>query len=376
MAVDVSVVAPDDYDDLAAFLAAFPAARPSSKATWMTRLRAWWDLNPVFEESMPRGWIIRDDGKIGGFFGSLPLKVQLGGREWQAFGALHWRVLPAYRGRSLVLRLRPLDAHKEAVHFSTTPKAERVPLLKRLGYQPIPRGAGTELQSHFIVDVQKFVRGPARSRSRLFRGPSAIVAAPGLAAVQAVRTRALARSAQAQVRDVAKADASFDDLWQRTRTRYANTNVRTAQLLNWYCFAIQPTDKKLLGFYERDLLLGYMVLWLRKEPNRRVIECVDLWIDPAAGEGRVLAALAAKAVAYARETGFERVIFPHFDTATALLYRGLGLLQGPRWAKREYLKGPAQAIEGLAVDNSYFVWAQGDYGLGPQPDEPGDEGDS
>jgi hypothetical protein len=361
MPVEVAVVRADDYEELASFMAAFPGVRACSIPGWRSRLRAWWDANPAFDESIPRGWLVRDNGKIGGFFGSLPLKIQVGGREMQAFAATSWRVLPAYRGKSMSLKLRQLDAHRQALHFSTTPKPERVPLLRRLGYQPIPRGPRTELQSHFILDFEKFLRGPAHSR--LFHGIGARIAAPVLAAVQAFRTRALTRFASADVRDLAHADASFDDLWQRTRTRYANTNIRTAELLNWYCFAIAPADKRLLGFYERDRLLGYLVLWMKKEPVRQFLECVDLWIDPAAGQARVLAGLVAKAVACARKERFERIIFPHFDTATASLYGSVGLLEGPVWKKREFLRAPRDVMEGITLENSYFVRAQGDYGL-------------
>ena len=366
MAAEIAVVSASDYDDLAAFLASFPAVRPASSASWLECLRAWWDRNPAFDESLPRGWVVRDAGRIGGFFGLLPLKFQVGEDERQAFGALHWYVLPAYRGRSLALRLRALDTQKHAIHFSTTPKPDRLPLLKRLGYQPIPRGPGTELQSHFILDGRKFFAGPARNP--MLRGAGAVVAAPLLSALQGLRTRELARAADADVRDLARADAAFDDLWQRTRRRYANTNIRTAQLLNWYCFSIQPSDKKLLGFYEGGVLLGYMVLWLKREPTRQVIECVDVWIDPAAGEARVLAALVAAAVRCARDAGFERVIFPHFTTTTAALYRRLGLLQGPRWTRREFFKAPPDLAGQIGVENSYFVWAQGEYGLSPKRD--------
>src|SRR2546428_7388662 len=114
MPVDVSLVSPDGYEDLASFMASFPAVRASSKASWRSRLRAWWDLNPAFDESMPRGWVVRDDGKIGVFFGSLPLKLQVGGRARQAFAALYWRVLPAYRGRSLGLTLPRPDTPQHA----------------------------------------------------------------------------------------------------------------------------------------------------------------------------------------------------------------------------------------------------------------------
>lgn len=363
MPIEVAVVGPDDYERLAAFLAEFPARRPASAARWLALLRAWWDRNPAFDESLPRGWVVREDGRIGGFFGSLPLKFQAGFREVRAFAALHWYVLPAYRGQSLQLRLRPLDLHKQAIHFSTTPKADRLPLLKRLGYRPIPRGPGTELQSHFLLDVRKFLGRQARAR--LLRGPGAAVAAPVLALAQAYRTRRLVRQGEENVRVLSRADASFDDLWQRTRTRYANTNVRTAELVNWYCFTVVPSDKTLLGFYERDVLLGYMILWRKTDPGRRFLECVDLWIDPSAGEARVLAGLVSKAIACARDDRAERVIFPHFDTAMAERYRDLGLLQGPRWTKREFFKAPPQVMADITVENSYFVWAQGDYGLAP-----------
>jgi hypothetical protein len=181
--------------------------------------------------------------------------------------------------------------------------------------------------------------------------------------VQALRLRGLGKSDGGEVRNVPKADAAFDDLWRRTRTRFANTNVRTAKMLNWYCFAIQPVEKTLLGYYDRGTLVGYIVLWTKKDPNRQFIECVDLWIDPAAGEPRVLDGLVARAVDYTRESGSDRILFPHFDTATGSLYSALGLLQGPSWKKREYVKGPKDVMATITVDNSYFVRAQGDYGL-------------
>jgi len=82
-----------------------------------------------------------------------------------------------------------------------------------------------------------------------------------------------------------------------------------------------------------------------------------------AGEARVLAGLVAEGAASARRGGFERVLFPHFDARTARLYGELGLLRGPAWAKREYVKGPRPLLDGLTPDRTYFVRAQGDYGL-------------
>lgn len=359
--IDVAVAGPDDYPELASFMAGFPGVKVRDVHGWLSRLRAWWDLNPAFDDSLPRGWILRDRGVIGGFFGSIPLRIQLEGGETTAFAATSWRVLPEHRGRSIGLKLRQLQAHKDALHFSTTPLEELVPLLKRLGYRQIERGPGTDRQSQFILDFEKFWRDRARG-TRLV-GRMAKLAAPALAALQSARTRGLGRSVPGDVKDLLAADRTFDDLWQRTRGRFANTNVRTAEMVNWYCFAMQPCDRTLLAYYDRGTLGGYLVLLTKEEPNRRFMECVDVWIDPAAGEATVLAALVTKAIDCARRSACERVIFPHFDSRTASLYARLGLLAGPAWKKREYVKGPPALLQAIRADNSYFVRAQGDYGL-------------
>ena len=359
--VGIAVVRADDYEELAGFMAAFPDVKVRTPADWRSRLAAWWDLNPAFQEAFPRGWILRDDGRITGFFGSIPLRVQLGGRPATAFGATSWRVLPEYRGKSINLKLRQLAAHKEDVHFATTPREEIVPLLERLGYRQIRRGEGSEFQSQIILDFEEFLR--SRYRDLAVKKPIAKLGAPFLDAFQALRVRGLRDSGRADVREIARADQTFDELWQRTRARFANTNVRTAEQVNWYCFAKQPAEKKLFAFFEGGELLGYMILLVKADDDRRLMECVDVWIDPAAGEERVLAGLVAKVAESARDGAFERVLFPHFDSALARLYGRLGLLRGPAWRKREYIKGPRHLMETITADNSYFVRAQGDYGL-------------
>jgi hypothetical protein len=356
---DVAVVRPDDYEELASFMAGFPGVRPLDVAGWRSRLATWWDANPAFEESFPRGWLLRDNGTIGGFFGSIPLTVQLAGEEATAFSPTSWRVFPQYRGKSLSMKLLQLETHKEHLHFSTTPQKEMVPLLTRLGYRPIPRGETARHQSLLILDAEKFLR--IRFRDGLLGKTLTLVGAPVFAAVQSIRTRRL--KAEGEVRELSWADEAFDDLWQRTRSRFANTNVRTADMVNWYCFAMKPVRKKLLASYEGGTLLGYMILIIVEDPGRRFLECVDVWIDPAAGEERVLAGLVAKAKECAVHGAFERLLFPHFDPRTAALYGDLGLIRGPAWQRREYIKGPRDLMDTITLENSYFVRAQGDYEL-------------
>ena len=126
--VEVAVVQPEDYEALATFMASFPGVKARTVDAWRNRLRYWWDLNPAWDASLPRGWMLRDDGRIGGFFGSVALQMQVQGEPVRVFGATSWRVLPEHRGRSLGLKLKQLEVHKENLHFSTTPREDLLPL--------------------------------------------------------------------------------------------------------------------------------------------------------------------------------------------------------------------------------------------------------
>ena len=91
--LQVTCVVPADYAELAAFLASFPDDETGSADAWLDRMRAWWDLNPAFEDSMARGWVLRYDDRIVGFFGSIPRRFRLGGRETTVFASTTWRGL-------------------------------------------------------------------------------------------------------------------------------------------------------------------------------------------------------------------------------------------------------------------------------------------
>ncbi len=358
---ELSTVRTGDYEELASFLANFPGQEKHSPHWWLSRLRAWWDLNPAFAGSFSRGWLLRDKSRIVGFFGAIPWKMQLSGKESIAFGGTTWRMLPEFRGMGMALKSRQMDEHKEVLHMSVNTRREIIPLVKLLRYQEIDRGAGADKQSLLVVDFKKVLRG------KFGNGAADAIAtkifAPCAAALQSLRTRHLRQSTGLTVKELSRADESFDRLWERTRARFVNTNVRTAATVNWYCFSIEAFRKKLLGCYDGDRLVGYMILLREESPAMRAFECVDLWMDAEADEEKILAALVAKAEQCARENGFDRVVFPHFNQHTAALYARLGLLARPAWKRNEYFKAPPHIAGNITSANSYFVGAQGDFGV-------------
>lgn len=356
---EVFPVLPADYEELSGFLRDFPGFQQRTQKFWFRRLRFWWDLNPAFSEKFSRGWLFRDQGRIVGFFGATPLKLQLSGKETTVFAGSTWRVLPEYRGMSMALKSRQMEEHKEVLHMSVKTRQEIVPLLKLLRYQAVHRSE--KQQSLLVTDFAKVMRGKFQQKpgGALIAGMLSPIGYAG----QALRTLRMTQLANKNVKEVTKADGAFDALWQRTKNRYANTNVRTAEVINWYCFSIEELRKTLLGYYEGDKLLGYMMFFPDESPTMKALDCVDLWIDPSGPQQTVLASLVAKAGACARAKGFDRVVFPHFNSEIASLYESLGLMQRPAWKLNEFFKGPAHLTENILPENTYFVGAQGDVGL-------------
>lgn len=358
---EISPVSLKDYAALSIFLADFPDDETGSAQAWLNRMRTWWDLNPAFHETITRGWLLREQGEIVGFLGSIPWKFQLDGHETTVFAGTTWRVLPEYRGMSFALKRRQMDEQEDVLHFSTTPRAEVARMLTKLGYAPMGSGRDDEAYSAIVLNVEKLLRSKLNGR------PSgrtiAQCAAPPLKALQRVRLRRLRRCAHEKARELHHADSAFDDLWERTRARYPSTHVRTAEAINWYCFSSPELRKSLLGYFDGDRLAGYMVLQSVERRSLRIFECVDLWIEPGPRREVILGALVEKARLRAAVMCFDLVHLPHFDRTTATAYRRLGLLQrsGPR--RPGYYLGPTELMNQLTPANSYFVLAEGDYGL-------------
>jgi hypothetical protein len=76
-----------------------------------------------------------------------------------------------------------------------------------------------------------------------------------------------ALSAGLTIREVERFDAAFDALWRAAAVRWPCAVVREARFLEWQ-FMRQPGKKfDVLGLYDGEQLLGYVVLFFRK-PER------------------------------------------------------------------------------------------------------------
>ncbi len=347
------------YEELSSFLAAFPdEANP--RPFWLERFLLWWDHNPAFAENLERGWVLRKNGAIVGFCGMIPSKFQQHGQEEVAFSATTWRVLPEHRSESLSLLFKLIHASKHTVLFCTTPGDVTASVLKALKFQLLPRS--DNLRSIVPINFQSVVNAQFGGK-RTFPFLEKAVAR-GLAFLQSARLR-LAREdgAGMEVRELQKADPAFDKLWDKTKGLYPNTNVRTAEVVNWFCFGNQHFEKQLFGCYQHGELLGYAVCRVNaaNKSNLKVLECVDLWPGPAGDH--LLESLVRGVKAYAQEHLYDVVAFPHFNREIGCALKKLGLMRVKDKERREYFKVNTAAGGEVTACNSYFVTAQGDNGL-------------
>ena len=75
-----------------------------------------------------------------------------------------------------------------------------------------------------------------------------------------------------------RADGLFDELWDSTKTKFQNTNVRTAKVINWYCSCNGVGNNILFGCYLNNKLLGYMLCMSETENNiLKKLTVMDIW---------------------------------------------------------------------------------------------------
>ena len=116
-------VTKSDYNELTDFLSHFEQGK-RGRGFWRNRLSFWWDDNPAFSEDMERGWVLKDNDRIVGFFGIVPTRFQLSYNPITVFNSTTWRVMSEYRGKSLGLLAKHLNAAEKTILFATTPNAE------------------------------------------------------------------------------------------------------------------------------------------------------------------------------------------------------------------------------------------------------------
>lgn len=347
---------PEDYGPLADYLASFPQETRGAEF-WRDRFRLWWDHNPAFSNSFERGWVLKNKGKIVGFLGNFPSYFQLSGEPTIVNNATTWRVSLDYRNYSLLLLFKQMNYSKGTLLFLTTPNDSVKRMVQILRYQLIQRGDQrvSVLFTNFEKVIDTFLHKNYVSRF-IAKG-----LAPTFNLIQQQRLKLFRGEEGLCVREVFKADSAFDQLWERTKSQYPHTNVRAAEVINWYCFGSPNFRKKLFGVYRENHLLVYAIFSYPLGRRLNLLECFDFWGEFK--EKKAVASLVHYLKEYAQLHSIDWIKFRSFSREMGDLFKELGLFKIKARNDREYFKTNLKPAKPITEPNTYFTYTVGDIGL-------------
>ncbi|MBF0357932.1 MAG: hypothetical protein HQL70_04940 [Magnetococcales bacterium] len=359
METKVCPVEHDDYEQLANCLYNYRNTKRSQQH-WLSRFHHWWENNPLFKPSMPRGFLLRSASEqVVGFFGIIPTLTQIGGDEVPGFAVTTWYVERAYQknaaGRKLLAGLCEVVGDQPlwmmgANHNTTV-------ILKRLKKTPVPFCVGPQTSVLSSFGYAWLTKLEERNRpGRVLSAAQRLLPAIDRRTAQepSVRVGSLT------VKELDRADNSFDQLWQENRSNYANIKVRNSEILNWYCFGLELVKKRLFACYEAEKLLCFAIVDVKKLRGRSYLQCVDVW--GYAQKSEAYDALFSYLLALARKSAMTGLISFQYPGTTSWFKR-------QKFSRQEdfVLSGFCQLNErhkdDLLNKKSYFGQSEGDVGM-------------
>ena len=267
----------------------------------------------------PQVWLHRQDGRIVGHNGAIPVRVKIGAAERSTAWLVDTMVLPEYRSQAVGARLM-IQSHEDlpfALSLGQTQQMREI--LLRLDWQQVAPLETAQL----LIRPERVLKGKLPS-------PAALAAGVALRAGGVLRGVIKGRG-NATVREITRFDASHDLLWERLASEVTCAVRRDASYLNWK-YVDQPGQEFLrLEVSDGQDARGVVVLMFR-DPDvayryRRAF-IVDV-IAPL-GNDTLMAELLSSAVRAAADRSADALLCLHINAKlTAALQRQGFRLRSP-----------------------------------------------
>jgi GNAT superfamily N-acetyltransferase len=269
------------------------------------------------------------------------------------------------RGIATALRKRHLDISGDTFVFATTPgNPITLRINQKQGFKLLPNNVHYRhyLYSIFIIDPREWLK--LRYISHLSRALPICTKVMYflLDRYQSVRVRTFRkRFVQGRnlvIKEVRRADTSFDVLWEETKHYYMITNVRSSKVINWYLNPKNKAKKRLYACYREKKLIGYMIFVKREIRGIKALFCADVWYKR--GEVWALERILHFAIGQARKMACGAVVLPSYTKELSTHFGMLGLARIRDEKRNEFYRAPEWMERLIDEDNSYFVYIQGD----------------
>lgn len=348
--IEIQTVTAADYHKLAAYFADFPGEKRTSEE-WLHRFNHWWEGNPAFTSDHVRGVILKDNEQIVGYNGNFPSLLLIDGVETVALNGSSWRVQEKYRQYSMELYYQNRILAKDKIFFNTTPVSSILKLLKVHKFKLIPWG--DEQESFLPLKISLKINSSGLNSGLTFL----ICRIADYCWKKYLKFAVFLRSSKQRFKWqlIPEPGPEFDDLWLRTKNKFANTNVRNRKCVHWY-----SRGKILFGCYHDNILTGYALFLPYGSGNLNKFRLVDLWLENI--DHVVIRELIRFGISYCLQNDFDLIYFPHFTKELVEHFNQM-FLRKHRITRMNFFSIPIRIEDQIHRDKSYFVTLQGDYGM-------------
>ncbi|MCB2212469.1 hypothetical protein KQI52_10195 [bacterium] len=359
METRVVPIARDRIDELVQFFIETDEVIPDRAAeVWPERVKLWWERNPFMPSDWTCGWALEnEDGEIVGFFGQIPVPFQVHGKPRITHWTTAFRVRKPYRGQGEDLRRAALEDAKGSIIFANSTIDRLLYRVKRY-YMLVPRW-----ELNYDVRRVSLAVGNGASVLRRIGVPQPFPKLAGrlVEILQRIWLTPLHRPSTYAVRRIKRVDDQFQELWSRTRVRYENTQLRTAEYLRWMMSGPPQKPRVLLGCYDPGgTLVGYL-LAMPKEPTGGItLLVIDLWVDEPRQE--ITRALVAGVIDFARVYEYGLVDLFHFTDEIGGWCKRWRLPSQAKPPRKDHYRVDDYDSCNFRHSNSYFTY-EGDYVL-------------
>lgn len=359
----VREVTSDDLEGVASLHRSLGLGRRAASAwNWI------WEQNPARREGGARGWVLEQDGEIGGYLGSIPLAYRFRHSAVRAVAATAFAVVPRFRAHTLQLTSQFFRQPDVDLCLITTANPPAAQVFGAFRARPIPQ-PHIETFLFWVSDPRRFVE----SSVRRLGAPKALASTAGWVGGPLLQLEGLVRGrgprsphgrVEVEWTPADEIGIDFDALFDaEARGRRQLLRVRDSQQLRWQLTG-DPRDRDYQVFcaHRNGQLVGYAVAWNEWVEDLGFLRTrlVDLFAARDAPE--VVDELLLQACAYTRSSGSHALELRGFPPAVRGRFERLLPRQRPTpgstslfRARREDLR---QALE--APEAWYVTMVDGD----------------
>lgn len=276
-------------------------AAESSRLRWEWQYRR----NPAVPKDGPLIWVAREGQTIIGQYGTIPVRLSLGGTEIDAAWGTDVMVAPERQRQGLgEVLVRTWQANVGAA--------------LGLGLSESSSGLFKKLRFPSFGPVPCLVKPLSRRALRRPHWPVPVNRLVSAIAYPFVRLIARSKPLAGEVRIIRHFDESFTRLWERIGGEFTGVVRRDAKYLNWRF--IQPPHVRytVAALFRDGEAAGYVVYRHGQEPRGRATRLIDFFADPNDEDGvltllrfvdrEAQAADSDKIRVYATHAGFRKLL--------------------------------------------------------------------